>query len=334
MAAARPDRCVACDRCGDGGGVVVDRLARPGAARRGARLLHARGRPRRPAAAALHHAGGPLAAAGDARGRRSALSRICCSPTRTSASSPITASIRSRSARAVAQLVTQRPHRLRRLDPHHAGGAAARAAQRAHASSPSCARWCARSRSSARFSKDEILALYLSLAPYGGNLEGVRAASLAYFGKEPRRLTLGEAALLVALPQSPEQRRPDRSPAAARNARATACSTASPRRALVPADEVARAKLEPVPRRAGRCRCWRRIRPTRWSPPRRSAACIASPSTRRCRRTSKTLRASAPARSGRHLGRHPRGRQRDRRGAARASARRTISTRAAPARST
>ncbi len=59
-------------------------------------------------------------------------------------------------------------------------------------------------------SKDEILALYLSLAPYGGNLEGIRAASLAYFGKEPRRLTLGEAALLVALPQSPEARRPDR----------------------------------------------------------------------------------------------------------------------------
>src|SRR5215831_16965625 len=60
-----------------------------------------------------------------------------------------------------------------------------------------------------RLSKDEILALYLSLAPYGGNLEGVRAASLAYFGKEPRRLSLGEAALLVALPQSPEFRRPD-----------------------------------------------------------------------------------------------------------------------------
>ena len=61
----------------------------------------------------------------------------------------------------------------------------------------------------ARFSKDEILDLYLTLAPYGGNLEGVRAASLAYFGKEPTRLTLAEAALLVALPQSPEARRPD-----------------------------------------------------------------------------------------------------------------------------
>lgn len=62
----------------------------------------------------------------------------------------------------------------------------------------------------ARLSKQEILELYLTLAPFGGNLEGVRAASHAYFGKEPLRLTTGEAALLVALPQSPEVRRPDR----------------------------------------------------------------------------------------------------------------------------
>ena len=70
------------------------------------------------------------------------------------------------------------------------------------------------------YTKDQILALYLTLAPYGGNLEGIRAASFAYFGKEPRRLTLGETALLVALPQSPEYRRPDRHPdhaGAARN---------------------------------------------------------------------------------------------------------------------
>jgi len=60
------------------------------------------------------------------------------------------------------------------------------------------------------FTKREILELYLTLAPYGGNIEGVRAASLAYFGKEPQRLSLHEAALLVALPQSPETRRPDR----------------------------------------------------------------------------------------------------------------------------
>nr|WP_245295114.1 penicillin-binding protein 1C [Pseudaminobacter manganicus] len=68
----------------------------------------------------------------------------------------------------------------------------------------------------ARLSKREILERYLTLAPYGGNLEGVRAASLAWFGKEPKRLTVAQAALLVALPQLPEKRRPDRNPETAR----------------------------------------------------------------------------------------------------------------------
>src|SRR6201996_2704953 len=68
-------------------------------------------------------------------------------------------------------------------------------------------------------SKDQILNLYLALAPYGGNLEGIRSASIAYFGKEPKRLSLAEAALLVALPQSPENRRLDRHPEEARLAR-------------------------------------------------------------------------------------------------------------------
>jgi len=57
-------------------------------------------------------------------------------------------------------------------------------------------------------SKDEILELYLTLAPFGGNIEGVRAASLSYFGKEPRRLTAGQSAVLVAMPQSRPRRRP------------------------------------------------------------------------------------------------------------------------------
>ena len=48
--------------------------------------------------------------------------------------------------------------------------------------------------------KAGVLDRYLMLAPFGGNLEGVRAASLAYFGREPIRLTVAEAALLVALP--------------------------------------------------------------------------------------------------------------------------------------
>ncbi|MEI9805134.1 MAG: penicillin-binding protein 1C [Pseudolabrys sp.] len=95
--------------------------------------------------------------------------------------------------------------------------------------------------------KDDILALYLTLAPYGGNLEGIRAASLAYFGHEPRRLTLGEAALLVALPQSPEWRRPDRHPEAARAARDRVLDRVAAA-GTVPADEIARAKAEAVPR--------------------------------------------------------------------------------------
>jgi penicillin-binding protein 1C len=94
--------------------------------------------------------------------------------------------------------------------------------------------------------KDEVLSLYLSLAPYGGNLEGVRAASLAYFGKEPRRLTLGEAALLVALPQSPEARRPDHAATAAKAARDRVLDRVAAA-GLFPPAEIDRAKLEPVP---------------------------------------------------------------------------------------
>ncbi len=61
-----------------------------------------------------------------------------------------------------------------------------------------------------RYSKEQILSIYLTLAPMGGNLEGVRSASLAYFGREPATLDLSQSALLVALPQSPARLRPDR----------------------------------------------------------------------------------------------------------------------------
>ncbi|MFP4002283.1 MAG: penicillin-binding protein 1C [Alphaproteobacteria bacterium] len=71
-----------------------------------------------------------------------------------------------------------------------------------------------------RYSKREILDIYLTLAPFGGNVEGVHAASFAWFGKESRHLTVAEAALLVALPQSPERQRPDRHPEAAAAGRA------------------------------------------------------------------------------------------------------------------
>jgi penicillin-binding protein 1C len=94
--------------------------------------------------------------------------------------------------------------------------------------------------------KAGVLDRYLMLAPYGGNLEGVRAASLAYFGKEPLRLTIAEAALMVALPQSPEARRPDRFPAAARAARDRVLDRVAARGAIS-ADDAAAAKREPVP---------------------------------------------------------------------------------------
>lgn len=101
-----------------------------------------------------------------------------------------------------------------------------------------------------RLGKDQILALYFNLAPYGGNLEGVRAASLAYFGKEPRRLALDEIALLVAIPQSPEARRPDRFAQNAVRVRDRVLHRMSSA-GLAPADEVERARsaLAPTARR-------------------------------------------------------------------------------------
>ncbi len=69
------------------------------------------------------------------------------------------------------------------------------------------------------YSKDEILTLYFNHAPYGGNIVGVGAASWAYFGKAPEQLSRGEAALLAAIPNSPNRHRPDVNPQGARRAR-------------------------------------------------------------------------------------------------------------------
>ncbi|WP_456655620.1 penicillin-binding protein 1C [Bradyrhizobium sp. JR3.5] len=98
-----------------------------------------------------------------------------------------------------------------------------------------------------QLSKDQILDLYLALAPFGGNLEGVRAASIAYFGKEPKRLSLAEAALLVALPQSPERRRLDRYPDAAHAARDRVLDRMVEDGA-VSKDDAAQARATPVPK--------------------------------------------------------------------------------------
>ncbi|WP_342171172.1 penicillin-binding protein 1C [Hoeflea halophila] len=97
-----------------------------------------------------------------------------------------------------------------------------------------------------RLSKDEILARYLMLAPYGGNLEGVRAASLAWFGREPKKLSLSQSALLVALPQSPEARRPDRHHATAVEARNRVLGRMADA-GLIPQNEIARASTARLP---------------------------------------------------------------------------------------
>jgi penicillin-binding protein 1C len=58
----------------------------------------------------------------------------------------------------------------------------------------------------ARYSKREILEAYLNVAPFGGNVQGVGAASRIYFGKAPSQIDLGEALTLAVIPQSPAAR--------------------------------------------------------------------------------------------------------------------------------
>ena len=94
-----------------------------------------------------------------------------------------------------------------------------------------------------RCSKREILEIYLRLAPMGGVLEGVEAASRAYLGKPAQRLSESEAALLAALPQAPSLLRPDRHPERARLARDKVLARMAGRWS---ASAIADARQEPV----------------------------------------------------------------------------------------
>ena len=69
------------------------------------------------------------------------------------------------------------------------------------------------------YSKDDILTIYFNMAPYGGNIVGSAAAARIYFNKPQKRLSLGEAALLAAIPNSPTYLRPDNYPENAQAAR-------------------------------------------------------------------------------------------------------------------
>lgn len=69
------------------------------------------------------------------------------------------------------------------------------------------------------YSKSEILEFYLNLAPYGGNIEGIGAACYYYFRKGPQQISTAQAALLTAIPNSPNDLRPDLNPDRAKLAR-------------------------------------------------------------------------------------------------------------------
>ncbi len=96
------------------------------------------------------------------------------------------------------------------------------------------------------YSKSDILDMYLTLAPYGGNLEGIRAASLAYFGREPAELTPSQSAILVALPRSPERLRPDRFQGALTEARELVLTRVSGV-GIIDTQALAEALEDPVP---------------------------------------------------------------------------------------
>jgi len=61
-----------------------------------------------------------------------------------------------------------------------------------------------------KFNKREILEMYLSLLPYGGNIEGVKSASYLFFEKSPSKLSLSEATLLSIIPNNPNYLRLDK----------------------------------------------------------------------------------------------------------------------------
>ena len=67
----------------------------------------------------------------------------------------------------------------------------------------------------AHYGRRGVLDVWLTLAPFGGNIEGIRAGSLAWFGVPPEALEPAQAALLVAIPRRPEHLRPDRHATAA-----------------------------------------------------------------------------------------------------------------------
>lgn len=109
-------------------------------------------------------------------------------------------------------------------------------------------------------SKRDILTLYLNRAPFGGTLQGIGAASWAYFGKPPARLSYADAALLAVLPQAPSRLRPDRWPARAEAARNKVLDRMAAQASGLPKRYASRVKSRSGWHRV-KCRNWRRFLP-------------------------------------------------------------------------
>nr|WP_321401222.1 penicillin-binding protein 1C [uncultured Desulfobacter sp.] len=95
------------------------------------------------------------------------------------------------------------------------------------------------------FTKDEILGLYLTHAPFGANIEGIRAACYTWLGKDAKEMTRAEAALMAVLPQAPSRYRPDRHPGRMAKARDKVLDRMA-RFGIWTADQIKAAKQEPV----------------------------------------------------------------------------------------
>lgn len=95
------------------------------------------------------------------------------------------------------------------------------------------------------FTKAEILGLYLTHAPFGANIEGIRAACHTWLGKDAKEMTRAEAALMAVLPQAPSRYRPDRHPDKATKARDKVLDRMAQFGVWTP-DQVKAAKQEPV----------------------------------------------------------------------------------------
>jgi penicillin-binding protein 1A len=97
-----------------------------------------------------------------------------------------------------------------------------------------------------RYTKDEILGIYLNQTYFGTRSFGIEAASQTYFGKSVADLTIGEAAMLASLPKAPSQYSPFRNPEKSRERRSVVL-TAMLKQKFINEEQYKKAKQEPMP---------------------------------------------------------------------------------------